>query len=244
MPAFATPADTEIHGVYAAQPIYPFQDRVTADGSSGYLAEPGRYHLYIAWACPWAHRAAIVRKLNGLDDVISLSYVDDERDARGWAFRERRGEDPVNGFTLLRQAYDATEPGYPGHISVPVLWDRKTHRVVSNNYPDITLDLNTAFRQWSDPSVDLYPEDRRSEIDALNEEILHDVNRGDGRFEPYDKRLADSRYLFGDALTESDVRLWVTLVRTPVERLEPYPHLLAYTRALHELPAFRETTPA
>jgi glutathionyl-hydroquinone reductase len=119
------------------RPAYPFQGRITADGSSGYPAVPGRYHLYISWACPWAHRSAIVRRLLGLEDVISLSAVDPVRDGRGWAFREGPGYslDPVNGFALLREAYEATEPGYDGHISVPVLWDRETSRIVSNNFP-------------------------------------------------------------------------------------------------------------
>src|SRR6202043_3203711 len=110
-PRYASPVDYERYGRYGEgrgfdagtsfrRPRYQFQGRMTADGSSGYRAEPGRYHLYIAWGCPWAQRTAIVRKLMGLEDVVSLSYVDDERDGRGWAFRGRRGADPVNGFTL------------------------------------------------------------------------------------------------------------------------------------------------
>ena len=120
------------------RPAYPFQGRITADGSSGYPAVAGRYHLYISWACPWAHRTAIVRKLLGLEEVISLSAVDPVRDGRGWAFREGPGHslDPVNGFSLLREAYEATEPGYDGHISVPVLWDRRDRPDrQSNNFP-------------------------------------------------------------------------------------------------------------
>ena len=133
---------------------YPFQGRISADGSTGYPAEPGRYHLYISWACPWAQRTAIVRKLMGLDEVISLSAVDPVRDGRGWAFREGRGHglDPVNSFALLREAYEATEPGYDGHISVPVLWDRASKRIVSNNFPDITIDLETQFGDLGPPA--------------------------------------------------------------------------------------------
>jgi glutathione S-transferase/putative glutathione S-transferase len=145
-PGYASPVDFGQYGHYGQgrgfdagqafqRPRYQFRGRITADGSSGYRAEPGRYHLYIAWGCPWAQRTAIVRKLKGLEDVVSLSYVDDQRDGRGWAFRERRGADPVNGFTLLADAYQATEPGYDGHVSVPVLWDRETGKVVSNNFP-------------------------------------------------------------------------------------------------------------
>src|SRR6201997_2471073 len=162
------------------RPAYPFRGRITADGSSGYPAVADRYHLYISWACPWAHRTAIVRKLLGLEETISLSAVDPVRDGRGWAFREGPGHslDPVNGFSLLREAYEATEPGYDGHVSVPVLWDRQTGRIVSNNFPDITIDLGTQFGAWAAPSPDLYPEPLRAEIDALNERVYTNVNNG------------------------------------------------------------------
>ena len=208
---------------------YPFQGRITADGSSGYQAEPGRYHLYISWACPWAHRSAIVRELLGLTDVISLSAVDPVRDGRGWAFRagEGYGLDPVNGFALLRDAYEATEPGYEGHVSVPVLWDRKTSRIVSNNFPDITIDLATQFGAWANPAYDLYPEHLRPQIDELNDLVYATVNNGVYRSgfattqESYheavsalfatldllEARLSEHRYLLGAAITEADVRL-------------------------------------
>ncbi|WP_101784487.1 glutathione S-transferase C-terminal domain-containing protein [Nonomuraea indica] len=280
-PAYASPVDHVAYGEYGPgrlhlspgwdRPIYPFQDRVTADGSSGFRAEPGRYHLYVAWVCPFAQRAAIVRNLKGLRDVVSLSYVDDERDGRGWAFRERRGPDPVNGFTLLEQAYDATEKGYGGHISVPVLWDRRTGRIVSNNFPDITIDLATAFEEWADTSVDLYPAALRPEIDLLNGWIHHDLNTGVTRvaraatgadreqerrrvvsaLERLDRRLADRRFLTGDTVTEADVRLWVTLIRFDADhnrdhliserRLADFGHLWAYARDLYQRPAFRDT---
>src|SRR5580693_2972201 len=186
-PRYASPVDFGAYGQYGAgrgfdqgqafqRPRYPFRGRITADGSSGYRAEPGRYHLYISWGCPWAQRTAIVRKLKGLEDVVSLSYVDDQRDGRGWAFRARRGPDPVNGFTLLAQAYEATEPGFPGHISVPVLWDRQTAAIVSNNFPDITIDLETQFEEWADRGTDLYPVPLRPQIDELNALIYETVN--------------------------------------------------------------------
>ncbi|GII32649.1 glutathione S-transferase C-terminal domain-containing protein [Planotetraspora mira] len=281
-PAYASPVDIETYGPYGPgridsssgwnRPRYPFQDRITADGSSGYPAEPGRYHLYVGWFCPWAQRTAIVRSLKGLDEVVTLSYVDDERDARGWAFRERRGADPVNGFLFLEQAYDATEPGYPGHLSVPALWDRQTGRLVSNNFPDITIDLGTQFEQWGDPDIRLYPEHLRPQIDELNEEIYRKVNNGTYRvagattqedyeefrhdliatLDDLDARLADRRFLFGDHITESDVRLWVTLARFDLgynplgkisERpLTAFPHLWGYARDLYQHSAFRDTT--
>ena len=188
----------------------------------------GRYHLYISWACPWAHRTAIVRKLLGLQQAISLSAVDPVRDGRGWAFREGPGHslDPVNGFSLLREAYQATEPGYDGHISVPVLWDRQTGRIVSNNFPDITIDLDTQFGAFSN-GTDLYPQALRPEIDVINAVVYETVNNGVYRsgmatsqesyhdavskvfatLDDLEQRLAGRRYLLGDAITEADVRL-------------------------------------
>ncbi|RCG21964.1 glutathione S-transferase family protein [Sphaerisporangium album] len=256
------------------RPTYRFQGRVTADGSSGYPAEPGRYHLYVSLACPWAHRSVIVRALKKLEDVVSLSVVDPVRDGRGWAFREGRGfgADPVNGFTLLREAYEASEPGYDGHVSVPVLWDRETGRIVSNNFPDITIDLGTQFERWADTSVDLYPVDLRPEIDALNDLVYRTVNNGVYRcgfatsqeayeeavtalfatLDELEERLATGRYLFGDRLTEADVRLWVTLARfdavyathfkANLRRIADYPNLWAYARDLYQRPAFGGTT--
>ncbi|WP_211592587.1 hypothetical protein [Microbispora sp. H10836] len=181
-PAYASPADVAAHGPYGPGrtdrpgPRYPFQGRISADGSGGHPAEPGRYHVYASYTCPWAQRAVIVRDLAGLREVVSVSYVDDDRDARGWAFRERRGPDPVNGFTLLAEAYDATEPGYPGHISVPVLWDRRTRRIVSNDFARIPVDLGTGFAEWA--TENLYPEDLRAEIEAQDEEIARDLSQG------------------------------------------------------------------
>lgn len=283
--AVASPVDFETFGDYGlkapprpdgafVRPRYPFQGRISADGSTGYPAQPGRYHLYISLACPWAHRSAIVRGLLGLQDVISLSVVDPVRDGRGWAFRDGPGytPDPVNGFTLLREAYQATEPGYDGHISVPVLWDKQTGRIVSNNFPDITIDLDTQFGRWANPAYDLYPEHLRPEIDAVNETVYAGVNNGvyrcgfattqDSYHEAFtrlfavldelEQRLGERRYLTGDTLTEADVRLWVTLARFDAvyyshfkanrRRITDYPNLWAYARDLYALPAFGETT--
>jgi len=282
-PCYASPVDYDAYGLYGPgrgfdkgksfqRPVYRFQGRITADGSSGYPAAPGRYHLYISWGCPWAQRTAIVRKLKGLEDVVSLSYVDDERDGRGWAFRERRGADPVNGFEFLAQAYEATEPGYDGHVSVPVLWDRETRKVVSYNFPAFTLDLGSQFGAWARPEPDLYPEPLRPLINALNQHVYNDVNNGPYRvagattaedyeslrqamislMEELDTRLARRRYLFGADITEADVRLWPTLARfdtgyNPLagvteRRLTGFPQLWGYARDLYRLPAFRETT--
>ena len=282
----AGPVDFDAYGDYGghqrdAKPrpefvraAYPFQGRLTADGSSGYPVEPGRYHLYVSLACPWAHRTVIVRKLLGLEGAISLSVVDPIRDGRGWAFRagDGHGLDQVNGFSFLRDAYEATEPGYDGHISVPVLWDKRSGRIVSNNFPDITIDLETQFGRWADPAADLYPQRLRAEIDEVNALVYERVNNGVYRcgfarsqqayheavtvlFEALDlleARLAGRRYLVGEDLTEADVRLWVTLVRfdsvyyshfkASIRRLTDYPKLWGYARDLYSRAAFRETT--
>src|SRR5258708_4715327 len=279
----ASPVDFAIYGDYGdyreakskpdpefVRAPYPFRGRITADGSSRIPAQAGRYHLYISWACPWAQRTAIVRKLLGLEDVISMTVVDPIRDGRGWAFRAGPGQslDEINGFSFLREAYDATEPGYPGHISVPVLWDKETNKIVSNNFPDITIDLDTQFGRWADPDVQLYPEELRAEIDEVSELVYATVNNGVYRcgFAPsqqaYHAAVTDlfgtldlleagraaRRYLTGPRLTEADVRLWVTLARfdsvyyshfkTSIRRLTDYHNLWGYARDLYSLPAF------
>jgi glutathionyl-hydroquinone reductase len=274
-PRYASPVDTATHGEYRItwtpeddRPLYRIRGRISADGSTGFAAEAGRYHLYSGWFCPWAQRITIVRLLAGLEDVISLSYVDGARDGRGWGFRERHGADPVNGFTLLREAYDATEPGFDGHVSVPTLWDRATGTVVSNEFRTMGIDLATRFRALADPVIETYPADLADEIEELDSWIGPAVNRGahaargagpqaeqarttlHDAFARLDERLATRRYLLGDRLTEADIRLFVTLVRydagavdsTTHRRLDAYPHLWAYARDLYAVPAFRTTT--
>ncbi len=229
------PAETNTKGEFVRQQ-YSIRDRITADGSSGFPVEAGRYHLYVSLACPWAHRSVIVRKLLGLDDVISMSVVDPIRDERGWAFRDGPGytTDPVNGFAFLSEAYLITDPDYTGRYTVPCIWDRQTKRLVSNNYPDFTIDFETewtAFHKAGAP--DLYPVALRDEIDAVNAVVYEEVNNGvytsgfattqeayeaavDALFARLDwleARLANQRYLVGAAITEADVRLFTTLVR-------------------------------
>ena len=228
--------ETGADGAFVRQPN-AFRDRITADGSSGFRAEPGRYHLYVSLACPWAHRAIIVRRLLGLESVISMSVVDPLRDERGWAFRASPdgtyGPDPVNGFRFLSEAYLATDPGYQGRYTVPCVWDRVTRRLVTNDFPHISTQLATEFEAWADRSVDLYPVPLRPEIDAINAVVYENVNNGvykagfaasqaayesafDALFSTLDQleaRLANQRYLVGDRLTEADIRLFTTLVR-------------------------------
>jgi glutathionyl-hydroquinone reductase len=229
------PAETSRSGEFVRQE-YTIRDRITADGSSGFPAEAGRYHLYVSLACPWAHRSIIVRRLLGLEEVISMSVVDPVRDERGWAFREGpgHGPDPVCGFEFLSEAYLRTDPGYTGRYTVPCLWDRVTARLVTNNFPDLTLDMETEFTAFHAAGApDLYPEALREEIDEVNDLVYRDVNNGVyrcgfatsqaaydraverlfARLDWLEERLADRRFLLGERLTEADVRLFPTLVR-------------------------------
>lgn len=266
---FASPVDTAVFGIYRSKPpsggpagverpFYPFQGRVTEPGSRPFGAAPGRYHLYVAYGCPWAQIVSAVRVAKKLDDVVTSSYVDEDRDGRGWAFRERFGPDPVNGFALLREAYDATEPGYDGHISVPTLWDRDTSTVVSNDFPVIPVDLATRFDTWADSGVDLYPQELRAQIDAFDARITEHVRLGgldgNGRstLNALEAVLDTKPFVHGEALTLSDIRLWVKLIRFEVSyaaaieadgrALPDYPNLWTYTRRLYQRPEFADTT--
>ena len=229
------PAEQSAEGAFVRQHD-AFRDWVRADGSSAFPAVAGRYHLYVSLACPWAHRTIIVRKLKGLENAIGMTVVDPIRDERGWAFREVPGAslDPLNGFAYLSEAYFATDPGYRGRVTVPVLWDKETKRVVSNSDDDIMRMFETEFEALAASPLDLYPAEHRGEIDALNESIYQSVNDGVYRagfatrqhayeaaakrlfasLDELDVRLATRRYLFGSQHPlETDWRLFVTLVR-------------------------------
>jgi glutathionyl-hydroquinone reductase len=213
-----------------------FAGRVSADGGTGFRTEPGRYHLYVSLACPWAHRTIVVRRLKRLEDAIGLTVVDPIRtDEEGWAFREGPGSssDPLNGFKLLSEAYYVSDPHYRGRFTVPVLWDKQMKRIVSNNDDDIMRMLETEFDAFGDASLDLYPRQHRAEIDELNAWIYETLNNGVYRagfassqqvyesaartvFATLDRleaRLRDRRYLFGGTPLETDWRTFVTLVR-------------------------------
>ena len=248
-----------------------FRDRVTADGSSGYPAVAGRYHLYVSLACPWAHRAIIVRELKGLGDAIGMTIVDPVRDERGWRFAGER-PDQVNGFAFLSEAYAATDPGYRARVTVPVLWDTVTGRIVNNESADIIEMLNSEFDGVAlNPGLDLYPEDLRDDIDELNAWVYDRVNDGVYKagfassqtayeaavlplFEALDAleaRLADRRFLFGAVQTLSDWRLFTTLVRFDavyvghfkcnLRTIRDYPNLSGYLRDLYQTAGVAET---
>jgi putative glutathione S-transferase len=228
------PDETGRRGEFVRQSS-AFRNRVTADGSSGFRAEPGRYHLYVSYACPWAHRTIIVRAMKGLESVIGMTVVDPIRDERGWAFTDAvGGPDPLNGFRFLSEAYHATDPSFAGRLTVPVLWDTETKQIVNNESSEIIRMLNSEFDQWAtNRDLDLYPEPKREEIDEINTDVYDHVNNGVYRCgfaasqEAYDEafgslfaaldrleeRLADRRFLLGDIQTEADWRLFTTLVR-------------------------------
>ncbi|MFI7641987.1 glutathione S-transferase family protein [Nonomuraea sp. NPDC049400] len=222
--------------------------------------EPGRYRLYASYACPWAQRVLIVRKLLGLEDLLDVTIVDPIRDEKGWRIP---GGDPE----YLSELYHASDPGYTGRYTVPCVWDTKDKRIVTNDFPQITLDLEMS---WG-TSPNLYPERLRPDIDIMNDRLYHGLNnavyeagfaRGQQAYEEavarvfttldfLEVRLTESEYLF-DTLTDSDVRLYTTLARfdavyyahfkCSVRRLVDYPALWAYARRLYAIPAFRETT--
>jgi glutathionyl-hydroquinone reductase len=210
-----------------------FRDRVSADGSTAFPAEAGRYHLYVSWACPWAHRTIIGRRLKGLEDAVGMSVVDPIRDERGWAFTGGEFTDEVNGFEFLSEAYERTDPSYSARVSVPVLWDKESGRIVNNESGELLRMLDQDFGDLADEAYDLYPEEQREQIDELDELIYDTVNNGvykagfttsqsiyesevHNLFETLDlldRRLADSRYLFGERPVETDWRLFTTLAR-------------------------------
>ena len=256
-----------------------FRDFVTRDGKPaegrerGFKAEPGRYHLYVSYACPWAHRTLAVRKLKKLEKVISVDVVHHFMGENGWTFLAQDGAtgDRLYGSDFLHQIYTKADPSYSGRVTVPVLWDRKEETIVSNESAEIIRMLNSAFDEWADASLDLYPAPLRAEIDAINERVYPAINNGvyragfatrqeayeeafDELFSALDEmnqRLSRQRYLVGDRMTEADIRLFTTLVRFDavyyshfkcnLRRIDDYPSLSNYLRDLYQTPGIAET---
>ncbi len=204
-------------------------------GEGGFIAEPGRYHLYVSYACPWAHRTLIFRKLKKLEDIISVNVVHPHMGVKGWDFADypEATGDSLYQFRYLYEAYALAQPDYTGIVTVPVLWDKQRHIIVNNESSEIIRMFNQAFDNWGDSGVDLYPEALRADIDAINALIYDNINNGvyrvgfsreqqayerafDALFATLDEletRLATQRYLVGQQITEADWRLFVTLVR-------------------------------
>ena len=241
---------------------------VGANAPSGkaFKAEAGRYHLYVSYACPWAHRTLIFRRLKGLEDMIGVSVVLHFMGAQGWTFHEGDGviPDPEMDAEFLHQLYTAADPSFSGRVTVPVLWDKKTRTIVSNESSEIIRMFNSAFDHLGATPGDFYPEALREEIDEVNERVYHTLNNGVYKcgfattqdayetafmalFDTLDwleERLSKQRYLVGEQVTEADWRLFTTLVRfdavyvghfkTNLRRIADYPNLWAYTRELYQ----------
>jgi putative glutathione S-transferase len=263
--------DTKSHGGRFVRQESAFRDWVTADGASSFPAEAGRYHLYVCYACPWAHRTLIMRALKGLEHAITVDPVHWYMGSQGWQF-DAEHPDRINGADYLHQNYVTAKPDYTGRVTVPALWDKKRGMLVNNESAELLRMLNTEFNAVARyPERDFYPAELRGEIDAVNERVYHTVNNGvykagfattqaayeaafDALFDSLDwleARLSRQRFLAGDRLTEADIRLFTTLLRfDPVYvghfkcnkyRIADYPNLWGFTREIYQLPGVKDT---
>ena len=258
--------------------VSSFRNWITPDGSAGptgeggFKAEAGRYRLYVAFICPWASRTLMARKLKGLEDVISVTVVNPSLSDEGWAFGEYPGADtdPIFGASYMHEIYIRADPHFTGRATVPVLWDEKTGTIVNNESADILRMLDTAFEGLVPSDLRLYPEDLADRIDALNPRIYDLLNNGvykagfastqaaydeavDGVFAMLDEleEMLTRDYLFGDRLTETDIRAFVTLIRfdaayhglfkTNRRQIADYPRLQAYMERIYRLPGVSAT---
>jgi len=256
-----------------------FRNWVTPDGAAGptgkggFAAEPGRYHLYVALICPWASRTLAARKLKGLEEVVSVAVVEPRMTDEGWRFGDYPGanRDDVNGATYIHEIYTKADPEFTGRATVPVLWDLQRKTIVNNESADIVRMFNSGFGALANGEIDLYPKAMRPEIDALNDAVYTKLNNGVYRagfattqeayeeafrgvfsmLDELERRLAGGTFLFGEALTETDIRVFVTLVRFDaayhgvfkcnLRRITEYPASSAYLRRMMAVPGLRET---
>ncbi len=246
-----------------------FRRFVTADGASGFPAEPGRYHLYVSLACPWASRTVIVRRLKRLERVIGMTVTSPDMLEHGWTFGAN--PEPLTGARYLYEIYAAADPDYTGSVTVPVLWDTQTRTIVNNESSEIIRMLNRAFDAWGDAGVDLYPARLAPEIDALNARIYDAVNNGVYKagfattqaayeeavvslfamLDELDERLATRRFLLGPQITETDIRLFTTAVRFDLVyyghfkcnicQLRDYANLEGWLRDVYQWPGIAAT---
>ncbi len=266
--------DTKSTGGAFVRSTSGFRNWVTADGSSGFKAESGRYHLYVSHACPWAHRTMIFRALKSLTDHISVSVVHPDMLSDGWTFDADFGGatgDDLFSKSFLRDIYTTADPTISGRVTVPILWDKHTNTIVSNESSEIIRMFNSAFDGITGNTTDYWPEAQRDAIEDVNTRIYSDINNGVYKsgfatsqaaydtavttlFEGLDwveNRLSQSRYLMGDHLTEADWRLFTTLVRFDAvyhlhfkcnrKRIIDYPNLWGFTRELYQIDGVKET---
>ena len=271
--------DTESSGGRFEREDAGFRNWVTVDGSAGpsgkngFKAEANRYHLYVSLACPWANRTTIYRQLKGLEDIISISKVHPFMGDKGWTFAEGEGvsADPIVNARYLYEIYTAAKPDYTGRVTVPILWDKKTNTIVSNESSEIIRMLNSAFDKVGAVAGNFLPSESIVEIDEINAFVYDAINNGvykagfATKQEVYEEavstlfdaldtleaRLATQRYLIGNTLTEADWRLFTTLVRFDavyvghfkcnIRRIIDYPNLWGYLRDLYQVPGIAET---
>ncbi len=264
--------NTKEHEGHFVRKAAQFRNWVTADGSpgpsgrGGFKAKSGRYHLYVSLACPWANRTLIFRHIKGLEDMVSLSVVHWYMGHQGWTFEPGDGviPDPIHNSHFMHQVYTGADPDYSGRVTVPVLWDKRSETIVSNESSEIIRMFNSAFDEAGALPGDYYPGEWRKEIDEINARVYSNVNNGVYKagfatnqaayeeavaplFETLDwleARLSRRRYLMGDRLSEADWRLFTTLIRFDpvyvghfkcnIRRLVDYPNLWAYTRDLYQ----------
>lgn len=271
--------DTDASGGRFEREDAGFRNWVTVEGSAGptgkggFKAEADRYHLYVSLACPWAHRTTIYRKLKGLEDMISMSVVHPFMGDNGWTFAEGEGviADPIVNASYLYEIYIAAKSDYTGRVTVPILWDKRTNTIVSNESSEIIRMFNSAFDQVGAAAGDFLPSELLADIDKINAFVYSAVNNGvyktgfattqavyeEAVIELFDAldtleaRLAERRYLMGETITEADWRLFTTLVRFDavyvghfkcnIRRIVDYPNLWGYLRELYQVPGIAET---
>ena len=264
--------DTKSSGGEFIRQDAQFRNVITADGSNGsFKAEPGRYHLYVSLACPWAHRTLIFRKLKQLEKLIGVTIVKPEMLQHGWELAEGGDSGPIPNIRYMHQVYTTAQPNYSGRVTVPVLWDKQTNSIVNNESSEIIRMMNTAFNDFTEVKTDYYPPELRGAIDEVNALVYDNINNGVYKCgfattqEAYEEafvalfdtldwlegRLSKQRYLAGEQITEADWRLFTTLVRfdavyvghfkTNLRRIADYPNLWAYTRELYQVPGVSST---
>lgn len=249
--------------------------RFSIEKGGEFEPESGRYHLYISHACPWAHRTLIMRALKGLEAAIDISIVAPDMLENGWSFQKYDSEvtgDKLFGFEYLKDVYVKADSKFTGRVTVPILWDKKTDRIVNNESSEIIRIFNSSFDGISKESPDYYPNELKKEIDEVNEDVYHNINNGVYKtgfarnqrayehnfislfecLERQEKRLEGKEFLVGDTLTEADIRLWTTLVRFDAvyfthfkcnkKMIKDYKNLDAYLKRLYAMPEFGGTT--
>jgi putative glutathione S-transferase len=251
------------------RPQSQFRNQISNEKENIYQSENNRYRLYVGFTCPWAHRTIIVRKIKGLEETIELVVVTPSSTQGGWVMNQ-----PSEGCLTLKELYQLAKPGYRGRCTVPVLWDKKTQTIVNNESSEIIIIFNSQFNDFAtNSSLNLYPDELKSQIDDWNEQIYHNVNNGVYRcgfaqtqsayeeacqslfstLDHLDLVLSTNHYLCGDRLTLADIRLFTTLIRFDVvyyglfkcslRRIQDYPNLCRYVQKLYQLPRIGETCP-